>query len=510
MPAGNPQGIAPASSEAEVSVLGAMLIDADARSLALSRLEPADFHGEARRRLFRAFSRLERRGQTDVDVTLLADELRASGDLEPAGGLGGLAQLVDAVPTAANVEAHADRLRELRGLRGAQAVGEALILSSAEAGPGEAAAVLEDARDRLRELGERAVASDAGRLRTAREILEDPDARRTPATVAERLAWAGRVTMLAGREKSGKSTLLRWAVARRTCGDRVWSGPPVGEPLGVLYYGQEVPVDVAADLDRLGADLDRVHIADMRTFTSRLPTLVRDVEALRPALVVVDTLSTLTALMELDPGSAADWEPVMDRLGALAQQSDAALVLSHHARKSDGEYRDSTAIGAGVDCILELRRAPAEGESVRSVTARARSALPTSGFRYALHDTGAAPRLELVDGSLSLEERVQRFVAHHEGCSQREVIGGVRGKDSEVRDGLKALCDDGPLIEDDSATPYQYRPRQNPRGTGTETGRKRSGNADTGKGGESVSSGAPPSYRGGRQETPAEPVEGEP
>jgi len=489
---------APWSEEAEISVLGAMLIDGAAVARAVETLDDGVFYREANRRIYRAMTRLYGRGEV-IDMTTLSDELKSADELEAAGGMSYLARLSDAVPTAANVEYHCRILKDKATLRRLMEVAREVERDAAGATGGEVAETVARARERLRAVEARAAVSDGTELRTAAEILDDPDARRTPVTVADRLAWGGRVTMVAGREKSGKSTLLRWAVARRSRAQRVWGGTPLGGPVDVLYYGQEDPVDVAVDLDRMGADLGRAYILDMRRLASgRLEALRRHVADVEPGLVVVDTLSTLVALMDLDPGSASDWEPVMDRLGALAQESGAAVALNHHARKSDGTYRDSTAIGAGVDAILELREAPAEGEKVRAVTARPRSAIPANGFKYELRETDDGPRLELLDGELSLEERVQRFVADHPECSQRDVREGVRGKTADVTDTLRELSrEGGPVVCDDSDTPYRYSIRQNPRGTGKEPGRNREGTAGGGNGGRSGSSEGHTPHKGG-------------
>ena len=44
----------------------------------------------------------------------------------------------------------------------------------------------------------------------------------------------------------------------------------------------------------------------------------------------------------------------MSELLALAQSSGAAILVLHHAGKKDGEYRDSTEIGAGVDMLIQM------------------------------------------------------------------------------------------------------------------------------------------------------------
>ena len=44
----------------------------------------------------------------------------------------------------------------------------------------------------------------------------------------------------------------------------------------------------------------------------------------------------------------------MSELLGLAQSSGAAILVLHHAGKKDGEYRDSTEIGAGVDMLIQM------------------------------------------------------------------------------------------------------------------------------------------------------------
>lgn len=500
----------PRSYRIERSVLGApFAVDGDERPEVVARLvegaEPEYFAKGRHRRLFSAICDLHARGES-VDMTLLAEELGEAGDLDAVGGLSFLATLVDESPTAGNLSHHLDRLREYRTLRRVRSASETIADAVENASPSEAGDLVESALEAIRNIQQEAAEASSDGLRTAQEILDDPETGRTPVTVANKIAWQGLTTLLAGREKSGKSTLVRYVASRRTGGRPLWEGPPQGDKIRVLYWGQERPGDIAADLQRLGADLDRVYPRDMRLIRSgRFAALRGDLTRVEPKLLVIDTLSTFVDRMDLDPGSSSDWEPVMNRFGALAQEDEIGIVLNHHARKSDGEYRDSTAIGAGVDAILELRRDPEEGENVRRVKVRSRSAVSADSFSYLLDNPGKEqPRLRLLNGSLSLEERVQRYVLRHEGCSQRAVIDGVRGKGADVRDALKELCEEeGPLEEDDSTTPYQYRVRQDAGGNGTEAVQKRLGNGSADSGGESVSESAPPSAGGGRSETPA-------
>ena len=106
----------PWSEEAELSVLGAMLIDGDAVVTASELLDDQAFYREGNRRVFRAMVKLYGRREV-IDVVTLTDELKSAGELDAAGGMAYVAQLVDAVPTAANVEYHCRILRDKAILR---------------------------------------------------------------------------------------------------------------------------------------------------------------------------------------------------------------------------------------------------------------------------------------------------------------------------------------------------------------------------------------------------------
>ena len=107
---------APWSQEAEQAVLGAMLLDQDAALRAAELVEDWMFYREAHRRLFRVMLALTEQ-RTVIDHITLRDELLRRGELETAGGLEYLAELVDAVPTAANIEFHSKIVKDKAILR---------------------------------------------------------------------------------------------------------------------------------------------------------------------------------------------------------------------------------------------------------------------------------------------------------------------------------------------------------------------------------------------------------
>src|SRR5690242_2633607 len=101
----------PYSEDAEQAVLSAMLMDPDAILRATEFLNDSMFYREGHGRIYRAMVSLFERGDV-VDPLTLSEELQRSGSLESSGGKDYIGFLVDAVPTAANVEYHARIVRE--------------------------------------------------------------------------------------------------------------------------------------------------------------------------------------------------------------------------------------------------------------------------------------------------------------------------------------------------------------------------------------------------------------
>lgn len=93
----------PHDSKAEMGVLGSMLLSPDAIYLSREELEPDSFYKLAHQDVFNAILDLADQRNT-VDLILLRDELKRREKLEKVGGVAYLQELMEAVPTSANVE----------------------------------------------------------------------------------------------------------------------------------------------------------------------------------------------------------------------------------------------------------------------------------------------------------------------------------------------------------------------------------------------------------------------
>ncbi|MCC7460032.1 MAG: replicative DNA helicase, partial [Proteobacteria bacterium] len=108
--------VPPQNLEAEQSVLGSILLDNEALYQVAEILQEKDFYREAHRMIFSSIMSLMDRDEP-ADLVTLTNELKQKGDLAQVGGVTYLAQVVDAVPTAANVEYYAKIVREKAILR---------------------------------------------------------------------------------------------------------------------------------------------------------------------------------------------------------------------------------------------------------------------------------------------------------------------------------------------------------------------------------------------------------
>jgi replicative DNA helicase len=102
----------PQNLEAERSVLGSCLIDGEAISRVLEILStPTYFYRQAHQVIFEAMVRLNERGEP-IDLLTLSNELERLGKFDFVGGSSYLMELLEVVPTAANVDYYARIVRE--------------------------------------------------------------------------------------------------------------------------------------------------------------------------------------------------------------------------------------------------------------------------------------------------------------------------------------------------------------------------------------------------------------
>lgn len=108
--------VPPQALEAEISLLGAVLIDQEAIYKIIDFLKPGDFYKKAHQKIYQSMMKLSEKSEPS-DVITLTNELKSKGELEGVGGAAYLAQLAASVASSASIFHYAKIIREKAMLR---------------------------------------------------------------------------------------------------------------------------------------------------------------------------------------------------------------------------------------------------------------------------------------------------------------------------------------------------------------------------------------------------------
>jgi replicative DNA helicase len=145
--------VPPHSAEAEQAVLGGLMLDNASWDAIADRLRAEDFYRRDHQHIFGAIAELSARGEPSDAVTL-AEHLAAKGLSEESGGLAYLAGLARDTPTAANIRAYAEIVRERSVLRHLIRVSGEIAASAYDNEGRTATELVDDAERRVFEIAE--------------------------------------------------------------------------------------------------------------------------------------------------------------------------------------------------------------------------------------------------------------------------------------------------------------------------------------------------------------------
>ncbi len=137
----------PVDLQAEIGVLGSIVLLPDVLDEIVLILRPDDFYDDAHRKLFAHMTALHESNKK-IDPTLLIDRLRAAGDFEAIGGSAYLSKIINAVPNAAHATYYAEIVRQKSTFR-SLIVASTDILRDAYDEAGDAPQLLSQAEQKI-------------------------------------------------------------------------------------------------------------------------------------------------------------------------------------------------------------------------------------------------------------------------------------------------------------------------------------------------------------------------
>ncbi len=367
--------VPPHDEEAEVCVLGSLLLEPDCAFEVFRAVEEGDFYRQSHRRIYAAMLSLHEAG-TPIDAVLLREELRRRGDLEAVGGPEVLVNLLDKVPTAAHALQYAEVVRR-KALRRAQIEeGDRLIRAAFdEADDTDPVEVLSEASKRLLEVAHGA--SDENiecigggdllemKIDRPRLLIGEDDLHKS------RILAEGQLLVVCGPPKLGKSLVVCEAALQLARKDGWWLGHRCHGPVRTVIIEAEGGLDLVQDwLTLMGKEYTKEEKNNIR-IPVKLPridlTKPRSIRFLQRIIEGEEAkhlwLDPFFRLHLADENKNDEMRDVMLALAELRKVTKVGQSLVHHTSRGIVEntkgratvrLRGATVVDAELDSLMTL------------------------------------------------------------------------------------------------------------------------------------------------------------
>jgi replicative DNA helicase len=391
----------PHSLEAERSLLGGLMLDQRAWDMVADAIESADFYRADHRLIFEAVATLVERDQPPDAVTV-AETLARQGQLEAAGGLDYIAQLVEETPSAANIRAYARIVRERAMLRQLIEIGGDIAASAVEEEGRTVEELVDLAEQRVFEIAERGQRRGSGFVALKQilpqtidrlDVLSHSDGDITGVSTGfadmDRLTAGlqrGDLVIVAGRPSMGKTTFAM----------NVAENAAIGNEVPVAIFSMEMSSEQLSF--RMIGSIGRVNQSHLRTgrlteedwsridsavsMMSSAPIFIDDSPGLTPTevrararrlkrehglgLVVVDYLQLMQVAGNVE-NRATEISEISRSLKALAKELGVPVVALSQLNRSVEQRADKKPVmsdlrecvtGDTLVCLANGRRVP--------------------------------------------------------------------------------------------------------------------------------------------------------
>lgn len=388
----------PQDVEAEMSVLGSMMLTAGAIAAVTEILRGQDFYLPNHELIFDAIIDLNNRAEP-ADAITVASELKRNGVLTKIGGAAYLHTLISSVPTSANAGFHARIVRERAIMRRLVQAGTRIVqLGYADAG-GEVDEIVDQAQAEIYAVSEGRKSEDYVAMKTMSEdvlvALEEIEKNRgklrgvpTGFTELDNLTQGlhgGQMIIVAARPAMGKSTLAldfcRSASIRHNVTSLIFSLEMSQQEIAMRMLSAESGVRLSKMQSGKMTDYDWRQVAETTSKISEAPLYVDDsanmtISEIRAkcrrlkqehnlGLVVIDYLQLMTSGHQVE--SRQQEVSTMSRnLKLLAKDIDVPVVaVAQLNRNSESrndrkpmmsDLRESGSLEQDADIIMLLHR----------------------------------------------------------------------------------------------------------------------------------------------------------
>lgn len=368
-----------APDDVERAVLGSILLDPSQLSAVADLVGPDDFYRENHAEVYRALLALRAAG-TPIDNVTLAGELEERKTLNRIGGRVEIAELMEAVPTAANAVAYADQVAERARDRRFEATVQRLVSVSND--PLLTAAEKWQRTDEIvaAQRYDLSVASSRRLFLSVSDLLTALEE-----TQAEMIAGPyirrGTLANVTGRVKYGKSTLLWAMVSALTTGGLFLGHRCIASK--VFYASEERWPSLREALRRagIGADNENLRVSTLSErgsdpWDAYVAKVVREAEEFEADVLVFDTVPKLAFLKDEQENAAGVANTTMLALERAAAKGFAVVAVFHLGKTSD-TTRGSTAWDGSADILLRLTKPDGNHrDTVRQLDAVGRFDMP--------------------------------------------------------------------------------------------------------------------------------------
>jgi len=367
----------PCDVAAEQSVLGAILaFGSETFEKVQAVVTPSVFYRDGHRRIFQAISEIHAGGRP-IDLITAKDQLRESGELDRVGGHAYLAELADAVGTAANIGHYAGIIAKKARLRRVLGLCQRTIeqVQDLKADPFELAHGLAG------DLGEMVEDSSGTGFLTASSLLNTAFEAETPVLGRGILPATG--GLIIGADSGVGKSMLRLDLAIHLALGLDWLGLPVPKARKVLIVQIEntmrtEKVRLERMLKGLGLNGPPVGLSwgppdrfdlSLKKDRARLEDLVKRSGA---DVTIFDPLSSFHSGNEND---SVQMRQVLDTFTEIGRKCNAATVIVHHHRKPNAEdngsgafmLRGASGIKDWTDTLMTLTPKPHERRVLRLI-----------------------------------------------------------------------------------------------------------------------------------------------